>query len=89
MRKSGEDTDGEVFDKVTESLNINPKWLPWNFEHVDFELNVKVRKKLKLDSLKLCEFRDSGFEIYRMLSIEYGKYNMDSEGSWEQNSWQL
>ena len=47
---------------------------------MDFELKVKVRNKLKLDSLKLCKFRDSGFEMYRMLSIEYGKYNMDSEG---------
>ena len=79
--KCDEDIDEEVFDKVTESLNINPKLLPWKFEHVDFELKVKVRNKLKLDSLKLCEFRDSGFEMYRMLSIEYGKYNMDSEGS--------
>ena len=47
---------------------------------MDFELKVDVRNKLKLDALKLCKFRDSGFEMYRLLSIEYDKYNMDSEG---------
>ena len=47
---------------------------------MDFELKVNVRDKLKSDALKLCKFTDSGFEMHRLLSIEYDKYNMDSEG---------
>ena len=59
---------------------FNPNLLLWNFEHVDFELKVDVMNKLKLDALKLCKFRDSGFEMYRLRSIEYDKYHMDSVG---------
>ena len=47
---------------------------------MDFELKVNVRDKLKLDALKLFKFTDSGFEMHRLLSIGYDKYNMDSEG---------
>ena len=47
---------------------------------MDFELKVDVRNKLKLDALKLCKFTDSGFKLHRLLSTEYDKYNMESEG---------
>ena len=46
---------------------------------MDFEFKLSVRSKLELNALKLCKSTSSGFAMYRLLNIEYDKYNMDSE----------
>ena len=80
IRKMRDDVTMEVFLDAARKAGVNSNLIQWRFDTADFEIKVFLRNKLKGNAMSIVKGVSSGFEMYRLLNLEFDKFNHGSEG---------